>query len=65
MNRFKILKNFDYDVYDAIKIIKIINKKSYIKIRYLQQKHISIFKISFLSITLNENVCILYRLLIK
>ena len=32
MNRFKILKNFDYDVYDATKMIKIINKKSYMKI---------------------------------
>ena len=32
MNRFKILKDFDCDVCDAIKIIKIINKKSRIKI---------------------------------
>ena len=31
MNRFKILKDFDCDVYDVIKMIKIINKKSYVK----------------------------------
>ena len=38
MNRFKILKSFDYDVYNVIKIIKIINKKSYIKITILKVK---------------------------
>ena len=32
MNRFKILKDFNYDVCDVTKIIKIINKKFYIKI---------------------------------
>ena len=32
MNRFKILKDFDCDVYNVTKIIKIINKKSHIKI---------------------------------
>ena len=32
VNRFEILEDFDYDVYDVMKIIKIINKKSRIKI---------------------------------
>ena len=32
MNRFKVLKDFDYDVCDVTKIIKIINKKPRIKI---------------------------------
>ena len=32
MNRFKILKDFDYDVYDVTKMIKIINKKPRVKI---------------------------------
>ena len=32
MNRFEISKNFDYDVCDVIKMIKIINKKFYVKI---------------------------------
>ena len=31
VNRFEISKDFDCDVYDAIKIIKIINKKSCMK----------------------------------
>ena len=35
MNRFKILKNFDCDVYNVIKMIKIINKKFCIKITIL------------------------------
>ena len=32
VNRFEILKDFDYDVCDVIKIIKIINKKFRMKI---------------------------------
>ena len=32
MNRFEILKDFDCDVCDVTKMIKIINKKSHIKI---------------------------------
>ena len=35
MNRFEILKDFDYDVYDVTKMIKIINKKFYVKITIL------------------------------
>ena len=35
MNRFEILKDFDCDVCDVIKMIKIINKKSRIKITIL------------------------------
>ena len=31
MNRFEVLKDFDCDVCDITKIIKIINKKSYMK----------------------------------
>ena len=38
MNRFKILKDFDCDVYDVIKIIKIINKKLRMKITILITK---------------------------
>ena len=38
INRFEILKDFDYDVCDVIKIIKIINKKSHIKITILITK---------------------------
>ena len=32
VNRFEILKDFDYDMCDVIKMIKIINKKFYMKI---------------------------------
>ena len=65
MNQFKISKDFDYDVYNVIKIIKIINKKSYIKITILIIKYISIFKTNFLSIISKKNIYISYRLLMK
>ena len=35
MNRFEILKDFDCDVCDVMKMIKIINKNFYIKITIL------------------------------
>ena len=38
MNRFEILKNFNYDVFDITKMIKIINKKPRIKITILITK---------------------------
>ena len=38
VNRFEILKDFDYNVYNVIKMIKIINKKFYIKITILITK---------------------------
>ena len=38
MNRFEILKDFDYDVCDVTKIIKIINKEFRIKITIFEAK---------------------------
>ena len=41
MNRFEILKDFNYDVYDVIKMIKIINKKPRMKITiFITKMHI-------------------------
>ena len=65
MNRFEILKDFDCDVYDVTKMIKIINKKSHIKITILIIKIYIIFKINFLLIILKENIYILYYLLMR
>ena len=38
MNRFEILKDFDYDVCDVTKMIKIINKKPYVKTTIFETK---------------------------